>query len=280
MATHTKLGAKNAMDVNVANDISLEVKDIQIGAVEIKNHDTDDRAIVGVGSSAVVGDDALYVADANVKESIDSIKDTDGIKKITDNVNIGDISAGTQSNDVNVNIAASDITIGGDAEQTPDSVAAAKIIQQGGIAETTVPTAVADGDAVATWVNEYGQQVLYGANLSSNALDTNQVNQALLNTIEVTLLDAVTAGGSSSSVDVSNYNKLTFAIISSSTSDGATVALEGSLDDTNWYTIDSNIVDTDTTTSYVISDEKHKYVRATISSRTDGIYTVDMIGGN
>jgi len=104
MATHTKLGAKNAMDVNVANDISLEVKDIQIGAVEIKNHDTDDRAIVGVGSSAVVGDDALYVADANVKESIDSIKDTDGIKKITDNVNIGDVSAGTQTNDVKITL--------------------------------------------------------------------------------------------------------------------------------------------------------------------------------
>jgi hypothetical protein len=146
--------------------------------------------------------------------------------------------------------------------------------------ESTIPTELSDGDKTDLMVDTFKRLILKGFNYSSDALDTNQVNQALLNTIEVTLLDAVTADGSSAPVDVSNFNKLTFAITSSSTTDGATVALEGSLDDTNWYTIDSNTVDTDTTTSYVISDEKHKYVRATISSRTDGTYTVDMIGGN
>ncbi|MDD4083553.1 MAG: hypothetical protein PHD05_09250, partial [Sphaerochaetaceae bacterium] len=128
MATHTKIGKKNALDVNVANDISIEVSDIQIGSVELKDADSDVRGTVVVGSNAVVGDTALVVADANVKASVDAIKSVDGIKKIVDNVNIGDLSAGIQTNDVKVTLDNEEITVNAtdldirDLSSTTDSV--------------------------------------------------------------------------------------------------------------------------------------------------------------
>ena len=42
---------------------------------------------------------------------------------------------------------------------------------QGGVAETTVPTAVTDGQAAALWVDEYGRQVIKGANVTTGSLD-------------------------------------------------------------------------------------------------------------
>jgi len=44
------------------------------------------------------------------------------------------------------------------------------------VVETTVPTAVADGSPIATWVDTYGKQVIYGANLATGAIDVNLVN--------------------------------------------------------------------------------------------------------
>jgi len=187
---------------------------------------------------------------------------------------------GSTSAALDVNIKSSGVTIGGNAEQTPDAVAATKIVQSGGIAETTVPTAVADGDAVATWYNEYGQQVSYGANLSSNAIDSNVVNQALLNTITTTNLSAVTATGAGAAVDISNFNKITVSYIASSVTTGGTIKLQGSLDNTNWYDIDSEAIGADGTTYYSISGEKHKYIRTNLTARTDGTYTTIIFGGN
>lgn len=50
MATHTRVNQdskeKWAMDVNVANPIEVEVSDIQIGAVELKDGTTDARAVI------------------------------------------------------------------------------------------------------------------------------------------------------------------------------------------------------------------------------------------
>lgn len=58
----------------------LEVQDIQIGAVEIKNATTDDRVIVKDGSTFATTDMAMGVADANVLNSLGIV-----------NTNLGDI---------------------------------------------------------------------------------------------------------------------------------------------------------------------------------------------
>ncbi len=191
----------------------------------------------------------------------------------------GDV-IGSSANALNINIASSDVTIGGDAEQTPDLVAATKIVQNGGIANTTVPVAVSNGDAVATWMNEFGQQVLYGSNLSSNAMDANIINQALLNTINVTLLSAVTATGASVATDVSNFNKLTFHIIASSVTTGGTMKIQHSIDGTNYVDVAEETISANGVKEVAVSDKKYRYVRANLTARTDGTYSVLLFGGN
>ena len=96
--------------------------------------------------------------------------------------------------------------------------------------------------------------------------------------IRAVLLDAVEADGASTAKLVEMYTLLTFQVTSSSVSTGATVTLEVSLDGTNWavyetYTIDSN------TTETLTAVAKVKYVRAQVSSYTDGKYTVIVMAG-
>jgi len=52
---------------------TIEVGDIEIGTVELKNASDDTRAKIGTGSSAAVGDNALIVADPNVKAELETI---------------------------------------------------------------------------------------------------------------------------------------------------------------------------------------------------------------
>ena len=62
---------------------------------------------------------------------------------------------------------------GGVAE---DAASSEPPVHVGVIAESTVPTAVADGDAVGVWGDTYGRPVIYGANLATGAIDVNLVN--------------------------------------------------------------------------------------------------------
>ena len=62
---------------------------------------------------------------------------------------IGDISGGTQTSDVKITLDGEDVAVeGGVAE---DAASTEPPVPIGGIAETTVPTAVADGDAIGEW---------------------------------------------------------------------------------------------------------------------------------
>ena len=169
-----------------------------------------------------------------------------------------------------------------DAIGTPDSTAATKNIQVGAVAETTVPSAVADGDNVNPNFNEYGDQRIAGYNYSVNAVDNNIVNQALLNTSESVDLSAVTADGASTEMNAINFNKLTYHIISSLVTSGATIELQHSLTgDTNtWATISTTVVSADGVNEVVIENRKYKYIRVEVKSRVDGTYTVRHLWGN
>jgi hypothetical protein len=50
--------------------VSIEAGDIQLGAVELKDASADTRAKIAAGSAVVAGDNALAVADANVKTTL------------------------------------------------------------------------------------------------------------------------------------------------------------------------------------------------------------------
>lgn len=80
----------------------------------------------------------------------------------------------TNSGDVIISLDGEDIAVeGGVAE---DAASTEPPVPIGGIAESTVPTAVADGDAIGEWYDTYGKSVIYGANLATGAIDVNLVN--------------------------------------------------------------------------------------------------------
>jgi hypothetical protein len=271
----------NALDVNIKSGATLEVN-LDLADDEVMIGGTSDggttRHLIKTDAAGELQVDVLTLP--AITGTVTSTQSTASDLKMEAHVRDGaGNTIGSTSNALDINIKSSGVTIGGNAEQTPDAVAATKIVQQGGIAETTVPTAVANGDAVATWVNEFGQQVLYGANLSANAMDTNVVNQALLNTQEVVHLNAVTATGASALVDISNYNKINFHITSSGVTTGGTMLIQSSLDGTNFVTIHTETITTNTTVG-ISFEGKWKFIRANLSARTDGTYTVRHIAGN
>jgi len=151
----------------------------------------------------------------------------------------------------------------------------------GSIAETTVPSAVSDGDAVAIWVDEYGRPVLKGFNTSVDALDVNVVNHALLSRLgPITNLSAVGAVGAGTAVDVSNYNKHTVHIVATGVVSGATVDVDHSLNGTNWVNISSTSVATSGNTEIAISDVAYRYLRTNIPTYMDGTYSTYIYSGN
>ena len=94
-----------------------------------------------------------------------------------------------------------------------------------------------------------------------------------------TLLNAVTASGASSAYNSGDLTTKTIYIVASSVTTGATVAIQTSIDGTNWVTIGSaqNIV-ADGVTEFAIVGLLQKYIRANITSYTDGTYTVILFG--
>jgi len=207
---------------------------------------------------------------------------TIGDVKVTDGTETANVTASNELNvldsnsaDIKTSVELIDDTIG-----TIDTAFSGKVSVNGAKAESTVPTEVADADAVALWVDTFGRQIVAGFNQAIDSLDVNDVSPALLQTSEQTLLSAVTSTGASSDFNVLNYNKMTFFIVASSVTDGGTMKIQSSPDGTNYYDEDAVSVIADGVTKIVISEEKHKYVRANLTARTDGTYSVFMIAGN
>lgn len=154
-----------------------------------------------------------------------------------------------------------------------------------GIACASIPVEASNGAKINVWMDQYGRIVIAGFNPSESALNVIEQAPALMQTVEYVdqpLLDAVTSDGESFSVNVETYNKLTFHIIASGVTSGATVNIEHSLDGNNWATVASEPISSDGVTEVRFSDVKYKHVRANIpaATYTDGTYTVTMIAGN
>jgi len=147
------------------------------------------------------------------------------------------------------------------------------------VAETGTPAAVSDGDPVGMWLDEYGRQVIAGYNSGLNALQVNEVASYMATEVEATLLDAVTATGASSTQDASSVLHHTFVVTASSVSTGGTVDFQVSLDGTTWVTVDSDAI-TGNGSTLTQLEGRFKYIRANLSARTDGTYTVKYYGGN
>jgi hypothetical protein len=98
--------------------------------------------------------------------------------------------------------------------------------------------------------------------------------------LEATLLDGVTANGSSDKKLVELYDIITFQVDTKGvTTDGATITLEVSLNGTDWVTHKTYALNADGDELYTIANERIKYVRATVSDYSQGTYTVLMMAG-
>lgn len=94
---------------------------------------------------------------------------------------------------------------------------------------------------------------------------------------KLTLLDGVVANGAGGAVGAERSKGWTFVIESDSVSTGATVAVEAYIGGA-WRTIDSRSVSS--SGNIMIRDEYGHYekIRASVSSRTDGTYSVYATG--
>ena len=103
------------------------------------------------------------------------------------------------------------------------------------------------------WIVASAAEFFAGANTSENAQNIIDTSPAEFQTLEETLLDAVTTTGASASVNVINYNRHTFQIIAS---DGSpTIQARTSLDNTNWV-VEASVTESDS----IYLDGKTKYL--------------------
>ena len=133
---------------------------------------------------------------------------------------------------------------------------------QGGVAETTVPTAVTDGQAAALWVDEYGRQVIKGANVTTGSLDVEVIaplpvgNGSMLIIDET--LDADPTNITSPAVFVGDCTKVSFLISTVIDRTGETVQVdytfEASPDNSAW--ISAYVNEEDTTTAVLTVDHQ------------------------
>jgi hypothetical protein len=97
--------------------------------------------------------------------------------------------------------------------------------------------------------------------------------------IQHTLLDAVVANTTGASKTVELYNIFTFQIIAANVTTGATVSIQATLDGTTWKEFESFAITGNGSDFLTIAQEKLKQVRAVVSNRVDGTYTVLLFAG-
>jgi hypothetical protein len=90
------------------------------------------------------------------------------------------------------------------------------------------------------------------------------------------MLDGVTATGASSAVESFPYDRFSFFINASSVTTGATVKIQTKSPNDDWVDLSTTTVSADGDT-LVEKSGAYEQVRANITARTDGTYTVSMV---
>lgn len=168
-----------------------------------------------------------------------------------------------------------------------DAAAPSERVGVGFYAETTVPTAVADGDLVDLDVNEYGNQRLAGYDRASNSILVTDTAPAKTQKLGPLTFTQLTAAGSTAATNVANYSNYTWQVVVASINTSVTVRAEGSLDNSNWFNLDDSAIDTTYTANgtYCLraSNRAVKWVRFTFVSEVGGAAAtldVDLYAGN
>ena len=96
--------------------------------------------------------------------------------------------------------------------------------------------------------------------------------------VEKTMQSAAVATGVGTVVGTSEMETKTIYIIATSVSSGAIIEIQTSYDGTNYTTISTQTIVANGTTEVAIVGLYHKYIRANITTWTDGTYTVYLLG--
>lgn len=92
-----------------------------------------------------------------------------------------------------------------------------------------------------------------------------------------TLFSAVTSTGAGATIDVNRWKEKSVYIKATSVTSGGVVAIQTSHNGSDWVTLHSVTVSSNGTTEVAISGLFHRFIRANLTSRTDGTYTVTML---
>ena len=231
---------KFAKLVHILAGVTLSVGDVSMGAVELKDGETDVRGTIAenIGKQNAV---VMTVVDEN-----------------------GDPVAAASS----------------EAEQVPGTAANSKVVQLGGVAATGNPVAVGEGQAVKAFFDEYGRQVIASYNSLMDALNVNIVNQALLNTLgPVTNLDGATSTGPGGAVTVNGFHNITVHFLATGTVD-MTVVCENSLDGVHWVPCGEITISATSNNEMTFDNVRYEYFRTNITSHTSGTLTTLIAAGN
>ena len=117
-------------------------------------------------------------------------------------------------------------------------------------------------------------------NIGAGALNVQEVAPATLQTLAVTLLNAVTSTGSSTAIDTSLYHYHTLDLVSTNTTGSNTCNVETSLDNTNWFVQSTFTPTSGSTVLEKTLEGKWNYIRGNFTAYLSGSYTLNYFGGN
>ncbi len=241
-----------------------------IGSIGLRDAQMRSFVLLGPGSTAQRVEGTLTIGSVSLE--VDSVYVQSG------NVYVPSGNVFLQSG--NVYVASGNVTNTNTVKLGEASTGSGLIVA--GVAESTVPTEVSDGDTVARWMDTFGRAIDAATNLSIGANDSNEVAPALTQTINVTNLNAVGSDAGShvgAWVNVSDYaNKTVYLNYSSGATGGMLANIEVSPDGTQVYDYGTvNFTDTDVG-SYAIIQEHHEYIRVRTNVNSGGTLTATITG--
>lgn len=174
--------------------------------------------------------DAVVNADTHITAAVNDVETAVN----TGNGILTTIDADTSNISTNSDTLVTNTTDIPNVVGTHDSAVPTKVLMQGQYAESTVPTAVADGDAVRPWYEPYGRPILYGSNLSEGSMDVTPVSAPPMPTVKITGITQLTAPGNTAKVNVSEYSLYGYSFTVAAINSSVLVCLYGSIDETNY----------------------------------------------
>lgn len=176
----------------------------------------------------------------------------------------------------------------------PSGEKAVKPVSLVGVSSEGVPSTVSSGSLVPIYLDTYGRLVTSGYDNATGSNQYSNVAPELSQNIQSVLLFAVTSTGSSTAINIVGYNKVGVHITASSVATGGTLNILASYDDSSYGKVpiansndmpgiactNGTITISTTGTYYIpLPDIKTNYIKANLATRTDGTYTVSVVGG-